>query len=149
MCTVPYVVLDTYMHPYTAETRHQVYSVTKSFLSALVGIAIEQGYIESIDQPVVEFFPDWEIANLNENKQAMTLGDLLTMSAGLQWSGSVEDYESMVASEHWGKHVLDLPIVSTPGAEFVYSDGAGHLVGFILTQATGMTLREFAEQKGP
>lgn len=140
------IVLDAYMHPYTAETRHQVYSVTKSFLSALVGIALEQGYIKSIDQPVVDFFPEWQIANLDANKQTMTLRHLLTMSSGLQWAGAVEDYAAMAASANWGQYVLNLPVITKPGAEFVYSDAAAHLVGFIVTQATGMPLREFADK---
>ena len=134
------IVLDAYMHPYSPDTRHQIYSVTKSVLSALVGIAIEQGYIKNIDQPVVDFFPEWQIANLDENKQAMTLRHLLTMSSGLDFTNSVEDYEKMAASDNWGQHVLNLPMAAKPGAEFVYCDGCAHLVGFILAQATGMPL---------
>ena len=140
------LLLDAYMHPYTPDTRHQIYSVTKSVLSALVGIAIEQGYIKNIDQPVVDFFPEWQIANLDETKQAMTLRHLLTMSSGLDFTNSVEDYEKMAASDNWGQHVLNLPMAAKPGAEFVYCDGCAHLVGFILTQATGMPLREFADK---
>ncbi|MFN8495860.1 MAG: serine hydrolase [Caldilineaceae bacterium] len=140
------IVLDAYMQPYTPETRHVLYSATKSFLSALVGIAIAQGYIKSIDQPVVDFFPKWQIANLDANKQAMTLRHLLTMSSGIQWTGSMEQYTAMAASDNWGQYFLNLPMSTKPGSEWVYADGAAHLVGIILTQATGMPLREFADK---
>ena len=71
------LVFETYPNPtYGPDNTHLLYSVTKSFTSALIGIAIEQGYIEGIDQKVVDFFPDWDIENLDSRKEDLTIEDL-------------------------------------------------------------------------
>ena len=60
-----YLVLDAYVHPFRPGDIHNLYSVTKSVVSALIGIALEQGYIESLDQHALDFFPDREVKNLD------------------------------------------------------------------------------------
>ena len=79
-----YLVLDAYVHPFRPGDTHNIYSVTKSVLSALIGIALEQDYIESLDQHVLDFFPDREVKNLDDDKADMTLEHLLTMTSGLE-----------------------------------------------------------------
>lgn len=74
-----YVVTDVYFYPFTNNSVHDVASVTKSFTGTLIGIAISEGYIAGVDQPVLELFPNRTVANVDANKKAMTLEDLLTM----------------------------------------------------------------------
>lgn len=78
-----YMVADAYIHPFSPDSRHIIHSCTKSIISALIGIAIEEGYIESVEQPVLDFFPGRTVANLDANKKAMTLERLLTMTSAL------------------------------------------------------------------
>jgi CubicO group peptidase (beta-lactamase class C family) len=81
-----YIVLETYYYPFTADSENRVCSVTKSFASALVGIAIGQGYIRGADDHVLDLFADRTISNVDPWKEAMTLEHLLTMSSGMDWS---------------------------------------------------------------
>lgn len=130
------------------------YSVTKSVTSALIGMALQQGKISSLDQPVIGFFPDREIANLDDRKAAMTVENLLTMQAGLDWPsgpflGSIHpDYTTglMEAEQDWVQFVLDKPMAAEPGSEFLYNSGASHLLSAIVQETTGMSAYEFAQQ---
>lgn len=87
-----YIVTEAYFYPYKQHRKHNIYSCTKSFTSALVGIAIAQGYIDSLDHKVLDFFPDYTFANDDSRKQAMTLEHLLTMRSGLDWPESSVSY---------------------------------------------------------
>ena len=78
-----HIVADATYAPYTEDGLHELMSVTKSFTSTLVGIAIDRGDIEGVDEPVLGFFADREVADLDAGKEAMTIADLLTMSSGL------------------------------------------------------------------
>jgi CubicO group peptidase (beta-lactamase class C family) len=81
-----YLVSETYFASYGPDTKHDMQSVGRSFTSTLIGIAIDKGYINGVDQRVVDFFPKRTIANLDQQKQAMTLEDVLTMrSAWKSW----------------------------------------------------------------
>jgi CubicO group peptidase (beta-lactamase class C family) len=145
-----YLVMDAYLYPFQKNTKHPIYSVTKSFTSTLIGIALDKGYIKSINQPVLEFFPEKTIASLDQQKRAITLEHLLTMSSGLdtkdswkyQWIG----LSKMWASKDWAQYVLDLPVAQTPGENFEYSNGVSFLLTAILQQSTGMRPLEFAEK---
>lgn len=79
-----YIVTDAYLYPFAPDTLHYLQSAGKSFTSSLIGIAIDKGYIEGVEQPVLDFFPERTVANLDANKEAMTLEDLLTMRSGFQ-----------------------------------------------------------------
>jgi CubicO group peptidase (beta-lactamase class C family) len=78
------MVLDTYFFPFEKREKHIIHSCTKSIMSALVGIAIDKGYIKGVNQKVLDFFPDKRVANLDDRKKAITLQDLLTMASGLK-----------------------------------------------------------------
>ncbi len=143
-------VLDAHVDPFKAGERHVIYSCTKSVVSALIGIAIEQGYIKGLDQPVLELFPDHTFANLDADKESLTIEDLLTMSTGLdcqdsylyRWKGLNEMWES----DDWVQYVLDLPMIAPPGEKFEYCNGASFLLSVIIQETTGMTAREFAKE---
>jgi CubicO group peptidase (beta-lactamase class C family) len=143
-----YLVTDILTLP--AGSTHIIYSCTKSVVSILVGIAIDQGYIESVDQPVVDFFPSRTIANLDDYKKGMTLEHLLTMTSGLdcrdsylyRWQGLGE----MQHSDDWVQYVLDLPMIDEPGKLFEYCNGASNLLSAIVQETTGMSSLEFAKE---
>ena len=145
-----YMVADVTFSPFTRDERHMLYSCTKSVVSALIGIAIEKGYIESINQPLLDFFPERRVENLNENKQAITLEHLLTMTTGLEcrdsyaynFSGLIE----MRNSNDWVQYVLDLPMLNTPGTYFEYCNGASFLLSAIIQETTGLTAHDLAQE---
>jgi len=134
--------------------RHNNYSVTKSVTSALVGIAIDQGYLSGVNAPVLAFFPERDVQNLDARKEALTLHDLLIMQAGLDWPagsfmGTISpDYTTvqMAQKADYVQFVLDRPMVADPGTEFVYNSGASHLLSALIQESTGQTAYEFAEQ---
>jgi len=144
------LVYEAYPNPkYAPEDMHLLYSVTKSFTSALIGIAIEEGFIENINQKVVEFFPEWNIKNLDPRKQALTIEHLLTMSCGFEWEGPDDNYHTWGEANRSGnpiKYVLDQPMASEPGTEWVYNGGCSHILSAILTKNTGLSTLEFARK---
>ena len=144
-----YVVMEAYFHPFRAEDRHYIASCTKSFTSALIGIALEQGYIDRVDHKLLDFFPDRTVANMDPRKQAITLEHLLTMSSGLSWTGSglSESIQAqMMQSQDWIQFVLDRPMAREPGTGFRYNSGGSHLLAAIIRQTTGQTPLDFAQE---
>jgi CubicO group peptidase (beta-lactamase class C family) len=141
------IVAEEYYSPYRQDTKHVLYSVTKSFISALVGIAIEEGYIESVDQRVLDFFPDHTFANPDPRKEAMTLEHLLTMTSGLDWEEGMPIYLEMYRSRDWVQFVLDKPMVAEPGSQFVYCSGCSHVLSAIIQRTTGMNTLEYAQSR--
>jgi CubicO group peptidase (beta-lactamase class C family) len=145
-----YVLLDACFHPYQEGTWHIIHSCTKSITSSLIGIAIDKGYIESVKTPVLEFFPERTATNLDENKKALTLENLLTMSSGFQardsylynWQGLAK----MRASRDWVQYMLDLPMAIAPGTKFEYSNGVSFLLSAILQESTGTNALDFAHK---
>ena len=141
---------DAYVHPFRPGSQHIIHSCTKSIVSALIGIAIDTGYIKGVDQPVLELFPERTAANLDANKRAMTLDDLLTMTPGFDcrdsylygWRGLNE----MRKSEDWVQFVLDLPMREESGTRFEYCNSASFLLSAIIQNTTGMNALAFAEE---
>ena len=150
-----YLVFEEYPRTnYDVDSRHIIHSCTKSFTSALVGIAIEEGYIESVDNKLIDLLPNRTIANLDERKQAITLEHLLTMTSGLEWDEWTEPYSSNLNSHYqmWSasnnvQHILDLPMAHDPGDVWIYTSGGSHLLGAIVTEATGSELFDYAIDK--
>jgi CubicO group peptidase (beta-lactamase class C family) len=141
-----YLVSETYFGGYQQDTRHELYSCTKSIVSTLIGIAIDKGYIDRMNHGVLAFFPEHTFANLNGQKETMTLEDLLTMRSGLGWQEGNPVYGAMYRSPDWVQFVLDEPMAQPPGSQFNYCSGCSHILSAILQQATGMNPRDFAEQ---
>jgi CubicO group peptidase (beta-lactamase class C family) len=136
-----YIVLEKYYPPYKQDTMHEMYSVTKSVVSALVGIAIKEGYIHSVYDRVMDYFPERQFENQDPQKQSITLEHLLTMTSGLEW-----DFDEMVSSRDWVQYTLDQPVYFEPGKEFFYSSGNAHVLSAIIQDASGLDTRDFAQQ---
>lgn len=143
-----YLILEAYFYPNRRGIMHDLASVTKSITSAIIGIAIDKGYIENVKLPMLDFFPDRLISNLDERKKRITLEDMLTMRTGFcrSFQHGEEQLAQMRQTNDWVQFMLDQPLVSDPGTEFAYCTGASHLLSAIITQATGVNELEFARQ---
>jgi CubicO group peptidase (beta-lactamase class C family) len=141
-----FIVSETYYPPTDQDTRHELYSVTKSFTSTLIGIAIDKGFIDNIHHPVLTYFPQMAIKNEDDLKKAMTLEHLLTMSAGLDWQEGDPIYTAMVESGNWTTFVLNTPMRSHPGSEFNYCSGCSHVLSAVVQKTAGADNPAFANQ---
>lgn len=143
-----YVVLDAYLYPFSPNTRHDLASATKSFTSTLIGIAIDKGYIEGVDQGVLPIFSDREVAAVDARKKALTVEDLLTMRPGLDChpeQGEITLFQ-MMQSPDWVQFVLDLPMARDPGTHFVYCSPASHLLAATIRKTADLSALEFARE---
>jgi len=145
------IVVEAYFDPFTRETGHHVYSVTKSIVSLLIGIAIDDGAIRSVDQRVLDFLPEMTDVNRDPRTHAMTVEHLLTMKTGLRWNETKAAYgtprnvvEQMKCSPDWVRFVLSQPFASRPGQRFAYNSGASHLLSAIIARQTGMSASAYA-----
>ncbi len=138
-----YLVTEAYFPPYQAGTKHDMYSITKAVMSALVGIALDQGSLHGLDQKAVDFFPDRTIAENDERKQAITLEHLLTMTSGLRLND--EDGQKLSAGGDLVQATLDRPMAAKPGDRWYYDSGGPHLLSAILQKATGQNALAFAQ----
>jgi CubicO group peptidase (beta-lactamase class C family) len=137
---------------FDAETLHDVRSVTKSVTSLCLGIAIDRGWVKSPDAPVLSFFPQWADLSTAE-KQRITLRDLLTMSAGLEWNETVP-YSDPTNSEirmnqapDPYRFALEQPVVAPAGEEYNYSGGNTSLIAAVLKQAAGRPIDQIARDE--
>jgi CubicO group peptidase (beta-lactamase class C family) len=138
------LVLDVAFFPFSRGLPHNIASIGKMVTATLIGMAIDEGYIASVDEPVLGFFPDRVIANRDVRKEAMTIAHLLAHRSGIDYQS--DQYAEMLASPDWIQWILDLPMVSDPGGEYSYSNANFHLAAWVLVQATGMTPLEFARR---
>lgn len=120
-----------------------VKSVSKSFISALVGIAIERGVLTGADQPIAALLPGRVPPAADPRLARVTIGNLLSMQAGLQRT-SGRNYGRWVMSRDWVRHALSRPFDDEPGGTMLYSTGNSHLLSAILTRVTGRTTLDLA-----
>ena len=148
-----HIVFEQYRNGYNEDVKHHIQSATKSFSSALIGIALQEGFLKDVKQKVVDLLPDYTIANLDARKQRMNLEHLLTMSAGMDWHELDYPYTDarntlgqMWRSRDAVQHVLDQPMAREPGETWAYNSGTSILLGGILEQATGRDVLSFARE---
>jgi CubicO group peptidase (beta-lactamase class C family) len=146
-----YLVLEEYFDSHDADELHTLQSVSKSFTSTLVGIAIQKGKIVGVDERVLGFFPELEgkIDNLDNRKRRMTLENLLTMRSGTDYTeGGTDTPHSKLnrMSRGWTEFILDRPMISEPGTKFRYDSGAVILTSAILKARYGVHADTFAEE---
>jgi CubicO group peptidase (beta-lactamase class C family) len=142
-----YMVTEAYFHPYTRDTKMHIQSVTKSVMDMLVGRAVDNGYIKNDDVKLADFYRLDLFENPGQQKDAIQLKHLLSMSSGLdcqEFSGAGPQMEQ---TDGWIRFMLDRPMVARPGETFRYCNGNAHLLSAILEKSTGMTAREFANQE--
>ena len=131
-----HVVAEGWWAPYSAESPHALYSLSKSFTSTAVGMAIAEGKI-NLSDPVLKFFPDHAPANPSVNLKAMRISDLLRMSTGHQ----IEP--GRTAAEPWSKTFLAQPVPFKPGTHFLYNTSGTYMASAIVQKAAGMTVLDY------
>ncbi|HEY91682.1 MAG TPA: serine hydrolase [Dehalococcoidia bacterium] len=143
-----YAVVDAYFHPFLPGTMHDLASCTKSFTATLIGIAVDKGFIKSVKQPVLGFFPNNRVANLTDLKKELTLEHLLTMTSGMACYNEPGEItlREMFQSPDWRQFVLDLPMIEPSGTRFEYCSPGSHLLSAIVRETTGMSTLAFARE---
>jgi len=141
------LVAEEYFHGFEADSLHDVRSVTKTVISLLTGIAIEGGWIPSVESAVGPFLAP-VVDSIRPELAAVPIRSFLMMSSGLDWHeldrGS--SYSEWWQSEDMIQFVVDLPIVHEPEARFIYNTGASHLLSVVLSEATGSSTLDFARE---
>jgi CubicO group peptidase (beta-lactamase class C family) len=143
------IVADAHAAPYRSDSLQLTYSCTKSVVSTLIGIAIDEGLIAGVDVPLLDLFGGVALDNVDARKEALTLEDALTMTTGMdaqdsylyRWRG----LNAVRENENWTAGALSFPMVAEPGSRFDYSNTASYLLASALQRATGMTAAEYAE----
>jgi len=130
------ILVDEGFHGHSTTAPTNIKSASKSIISALVGIAIERGILDGTDQAIAPILKDKLPANPDPRLSEITVGNLLSMQAGLErTSGS--NYGGWVASRDWVANALGRPFVADPGGPMLYSPGSSHLLSAILTRESG------------
>lgn len=141
-----FIVGEEYFNGYHKTMPHNVMSVSKSFLSALTGVALKSGTIDSLGEKVLAYFPEYEHPGLDERKQDITIRHLLTMRMGI--AGEAEDnygvYFGIYSSDNWIRTTLEYPLTNAPGERMRYNTFQTHLISGILTKASGMSTMNLA-----
>lgn len=142
-----HVVLDVSTDPFASHEANWITWATPSIVSTLAGIAIDQGYIESVDQSLWEFFPAETTPNMDAEKEAITLEHLLTMTLGMRVSNYGRDMWALTEEDQsWVEYALKQPMLHPPGERFAWTFTAPHLISAAIQQATGITTADFARQ---
>lgn len=145
------IIIEEYFGENTVNKQHDLRSVTKSITSILMGIAIDKGFIDDIDDPVTKYIKH-PVAkkNLDKRKEQITIRHLLTMSTGLDcndWDKKSKGQEDKVyRKKDWLQYFLDLPIINEPGTVSNYCTMGQVLATEIISQASGMAIDKFAQQ---
>ena len=143
-----YAVADTDFYPYSSSAApHDLASVTKTITSTLTGVAVGNGLLK-LDQPLLSFFPKESPANPDEQKRAITVGNMLHMESGLDcgFLPGEQELEQMKRSPNWVQFALSLPIKYDPGTHPSYCSPGYHLLGSVIAAASRMTEAEFGRK---
>jgi CubicO group peptidase (beta-lactamase class C family) len=136
------VILERYYNGARATRAANIKSVSKSIVSALVGIAIHRQLIPGVKTPIATWFPEL-MDDRDAAKRTITVEDLLTMRSGLETTSN-RNYGAWVQSRNWVQHALRRPLLATPGTAMQYSTGNSHLLSAILTRTTRSSTWRFA-----
>jgi len=144
------IVFQSYYNAQTKDSLHDTRSAFKSITGILIGIAVDKGFIKSLNQKVYDFFPNYQKPKVwDKRKDSMTIEHLLTMKSGFnceEWNGDKDCEDDMVTTNDWIKFCLDLDLKNSPGSKWDYTSINTMLLGGIIANASHMTVSEFAEK---
>ncbi|OAQ41950.1 hypothetical protein A5893_02195 [Pedobacter psychrophilus] len=144
------LVFEEYFYEHDKNKLHELRSATKSFVSALTGIALDKGFIKSKDETILSYFPEYTIENNTDSKKKITIENLLTNQSGLDCDvsnpQSVGNETTMTKTDDWVKFTLNLPMLDSAGRIGMYCSGNPIILGKIIEKATKQTLSEFAKE---
>jgi CubicO group peptidase (beta-lactamase class C family) len=141
-----YLVAEGYFNEGSLEQKARIQSVTKSYTSALVGIALEQGCLSSLDQKMIDFFPEVADRITDPRKKEITIRQMLQMRAGYPSEESDSALWEGLLSGHYPPLIEDFPLVADPGTDFNYSNLTSNWLGIIVDRACGMHLKDYAQE---
>lgn len=140
-----YLIGEAYFNGGAIDQATRVQSVTKSYTSALVGIALERGCLASLNRRMVEFFPELDSLVTDPRKRLITVRQMLQFRAGYPWEESSGELFDMLYGGFRTRYLADVALVSDPGTKFDYSNLTAHFAGVIVARACGTDLKTFAE----
>ena len=140
-----YLVFEKYFNGKNSDDPANIHSVSKSITSALLGIALERNYINSLDQKMYLFFPEYRASINDSRKFDITLEHLITMRAGFRFDEDEEHWTAYAGSPDWVRYAISLPLDFNPGMGWDYSTPQTNLLSAIITKSSGMPTRDFAE----
>uniref|UniRef100_UPI00404A64B5 serine hydrolase domain-containing protein n=1 Tax=Fulvivirga sp. TaxID=1931237 RepID=UPI00404A64B5 len=135
-----------YFNQFTADSLNNLKSITKSMIGLLIGIAVEEGYIQDVNQPMINFFSDCQLEEGQyEDKKSITIKNLLQMQSGIEW-----DNGALIKDQWWFNEsphcflLREFKMDTIPGAKFSYNSAVAHLLSGIISRSTGKSTLEFA-----
>lgn len=144
------VIIDEYYGDgYDENSLFELYSASKSFTGALIGIAIDEGYIGGVDDRVSDYLPE-VLEQEDTRKHDLTLRHLLTQTSGLEWyewGSGYSNWTEFRSADNWVDYILSRALIHDPGTVFNYSTGNTHLLSAVLQSATGMTQEEYCRTR--
>ncbi len=148
-----HIVGEAYWGNFKIDSKHVSHSMAKSFTSCLVGIAIDKGQIEGVDEKICKYYDEWGWDEEDDLRSRITLRHAMTLTTGLEWQEDwskwdplTNDTLKMGASGHFVKYMAERNGLYEPGQRFVYSTGDPMLLSKVIQDATGMTAFEYAGQ---
>jgi CubicO group peptidase (beta-lactamase class C family) len=141
-----YLIAEDYFNEGSVDQKDRLQSATKSYTSALVGIALEQGYLSSVDQKMMDFFPEFAGQITDPRKEQITIRDMLQMRAGYPWEETDPALWEGLLSGHYPPLIEEFPLIADPGTEFHYSNLTSNWLGIIVARACGTNLKSYAEE---
>jgi len=151
--TGPYNYFNPWWHPfYRRGDLHSLQSVTKTVTSVVIGVATARGEFPDLGTPIMKFFDESKVANVDERKRRVTIRHLMTMTGGFDWDEELPYYDPkntcslMEASFDWVQYTIDRPMAREPGTVFNYSSGETQLLSHIFHAATGRDIEEYAAE---
>ena len=141
-----FLVAEDYFNGGGPTRQSKIQSVTKSITSALIGIAIEEGCILSVDQKMMDFFPEYQDQITDPRKNDITVQHLLQMRAGYPWEESTEELFNLLFSGFHNDTLVQVPLVRDPGSDSEYSNLTSHILGLIVARACDTDLKSFANE---
>ncbi len=141
------IIFEQYWKNYSPLSLSNSFSMAKSVISLLIGCAIDDGKIKSVEQPVSDFLPQWT----SYDGKVLTIKDLLTMSAGVEWDESYSSLFSKTTQAYYGndlwKLTLTEKLIEKPGVRFNYQSGVTQMLAFVVQKATGKNIADYASEK--
>lgn len=141
------IIYEKYWEKYSPESLSNSFSMAKSIVGLLIGAAIDDGYIKSVEQPVSDFIPEFR----NEKNRDLRIKDLLTMSSGLNWDESYGSLFNKTTNAYYGSNIKDLiyslEVEVKPGVSFKYLSGNTQLLAIVIEVATGKKVSDYVSEK--
>lgn len=141
------ILYEEYREDWTPQTLSNIFSATKSIVGLLIGVAHDEGYIKSLEDPVGKYLPEFQ----QGEKTRITVRNLLTMSSGLNWDEAYTALFSKTTQAYYGDNIRELVMglepETEPGKQYSYKSGDTQLLSFVLEAATGRTISDYAQEK--